>query len=30
MQMTERYSPARSDVAKRAAAAIDILFDEGE
>lgn len=30
MQMTERYSRARSDVAKRAAAAIDSLFDAGE
>lgn len=30
MQMTERYSRSRSDVAKRAAAAIDSLFGEGE
>lgn len=30
MQMTERYSRARSDVAKRAAAAIDSLFDGGD
>ncbi|NLA34095.1 MAG: site-specific integrase [Actinobacteria bacterium] len=30
MQMTERYSRARSDVAKRAAAAIDSLFGEVE
>lgn len=30
MQMTERYSRARSDVAKRAAAAIDSLFGQGE
>lgn len=30
MQMTERYSRARSDVARRAAAAIDSLFGEGE
>ena len=29
MQMTERYSRARSDVAKRAAAAIDSLFGTG-
>ncbi|WP_375386763.1 tyrosine-type recombinase/integrase [uncultured Microbacterium sp.] len=29
MQMTERYSRSRSDVAKRAAAAIDSLFDSG-
>ncbi|WP_448389509.1 tyrosine-type recombinase/integrase [Microbacterium aurum] len=30
MQMTERYSRARSDVAKRAAAAIDSLFGGGD
>ena len=30
MQMTERYSHARSDVAQRAANAIDSLFDEPE
>lgn len=30
MQMTERYSRARSEVARRAAAAIDSLFDGGE
>lgn len=30
MQMTERYSRSRSDVAKRAAAAIDTLFGERE
>ncbi|WP_295790733.1 tyrosine-type recombinase/integrase [uncultured Microbacterium sp.] len=29
MQVTERYSRARSDVAKRAAAAIDSLFGSG-
>lgn len=28
MQMTERYSRSRSDVAKRAAVAIDSLFDD--
>ncbi|WP_194421475.1 tyrosine-type recombinase/integrase [Microbacterium abyssi] len=30
MQMTERYSRARSDAAQRAAAAIDSLFGKGE
>lgn len=30
MQMTERYSRSRSDVAKRAAVAIDSLFDDPE
>ena len=30
MQMTERYSHARSDVAQRAANAIDSLFEDSE